>query len=80
MGSKEKSIPCGIVDEDSGQLHIAFGCSYKTSDFIVDTLEDGWNRLTPQQQEQTQRLQLKVDNGPESWGTNPVSQAHGSIL
>lgn len=68
LGSKEKYIPCGIVDEDSGQLHIAFGSSYKTSDFIVDTLEDWWKGLTPQQQGQTQRLQLKVDNGSESSG------------
>lgn len=56
------------MDEDSGQLHIAFGSSYKTSDFIVDTLLDWWNGLTPQQQGQTQRLQLKVDNGSESSG------------
>ena len=36
---KEKYIPCGIVEEDRGELHITFGSSYKTSDFIVDTLE-----------------------------------------
>nr|WP_237741552.1 hypothetical protein [Anabaena sp. PCC 7108] len=29
MGCTEKYIPCGIVDEDSGQLHINFGSSYK---------------------------------------------------
>jgi len=68
MGCEEKYIPCGIVDEDSGQLYIHFGSSYKTSDFIVDTLEDWWQDLTPQQQRQTQLLQLKVDNGPESSG------------
>jgi len=32
MGSIELYIPFGIVDEDSGQLHITFGSSYKTSD------------------------------------------------
>lgn len=32
MGCKEKYIPCGIVDEDNGQLHIIFGSSYKTSE------------------------------------------------
>lgn len=68
LGCKEKYIPCGIVDEDSGQLHIRFGSSYKTSDFIVDTLQDWWNELTPQQQKGTELLQLKVDNGPESSG------------
>ena len=46
MGCQEKYIPCGIVDEDSGQLHISFGSSYKTSDFIVDTLEDWWSGLS----------------------------------
>lgn len=36
MGCKEKYIPCGLVDEDTGQLYITFGSSYKTSDFIID--------------------------------------------
>ncbi len=68
MGWQEKYIPCGIVDEDSGQLYISFGSSYKTSDFIVDTLEDWWNGLSPKQKQETKRVQLKVDNGPESSG------------
>jgi len=68
MGCEEKYIPCGIVDEDSGQLHIHFGSSYKTSDFIVDTLQAWWNGLTPRQQKMTKLLQFKVDNGPESSG------------
>ncbi len=68
MGCEEKYIPCGIVDEDSGQLHIFFGSSYKTSDFIVDTLENWWNGLSSTQQAKTKRLQLKVDNGAESSG------------
>ena len=41
LGCQEKYTPCGIVDEDAGQLYINFGGSYKTSDFMVDTLE-GW--------------------------------------
>lgn len=68
LGCKEKYIPCGIVDQDSGQLSIHFGSSYKTSDFIVDTLQAWWTELTPQQQAQTALLQLKVDNGPETSG------------
>ncbi|AUB35218.1 Transposase [Nostoc flagelliforme CCNUN1] len=47
MGCKEKYIPCGIVDEDNGQLHIIFGSSYKTSDFIVDNLIHWWKTITP---------------------------------
>jgi hypothetical protein len=42
MGCKEKYIPCGIVDEENAQLHITFGSSYKTSDFIVDVLAATW--------------------------------------
>jgi hypothetical protein len=66
MGCKEKYIPCGIVDEDTGALHISFGSSYKTSDFIVDTVQEWWESLTCVQQQDTQQIQLKVDNGPES--------------
>ena len=68
MGCKEKYIPCGIVDEDTGALHISFGSSYKTSDFIVDTVQQWWESLTCVQQQDTQQIQLKVDNGPESSG------------
>lgn len=68
LGCQEKYIPCGIVDEDSGQLSIYFGSSCKTSDFIVDTLETWWTTLSATQQAQTMLLQLKVDNGPESSG------------
>ncbi len=68
MGCTEKYIPCGIVDEDSGQLHINFGSSYKTSDFIVDSLQQWWNTITPQQRIDTELIQIKVDNGPESSG------------
>ena len=39
LGCQEKYTPCGIVDEDTGQLTITFGSSYKTSDLIVDVLE-----------------------------------------
>ena len=68
MGCEEKYIPFGIVDEDSGQLHINFGSSYKTSDLVVDTLQQWWGNLTPQQQQDSVLLQIKVDNGPENSG------------
>lgn len=68
MGSKEKYVPCGIVDEDSGELFIQFGSSYKTSDFIVDALESKWNTLNDKEKELTNLIQLKMDNGPESGG------------
>ena len=68
MGCEEKYIPCGIVDEENGQLYINFGSSYKTSDFIVDTLEWWWERLKPQEKQECELIQIKVDNGPESSG------------
>jgi hypothetical protein len=68
MGCKEKYIPCGIVDEDSAALHITFGSSYKTSDFIVDTIEAKWNAMAEQEKAKTSLIQIKMDNGPESSG------------
>ena len=68
MGCVEKHTPFGVVDEDSGELHIAFGSSAKTSDFIVDCLEWYWTRLSSQERESIDQLQIKADNGPESNG------------
>lgn len=68
MGCKEKYVPFGIVDEDSGQLHLIFGSSAKTSDFIVDSLYAWWEQQPQAQRNQYSSLQLKVDNGPESSG------------
>lgn len=68
MGGEEKYIPFGLVDEDSGQLYVTFGSSAKTSDFIVDSLYQWWNRLTQAEQAQLTQIQFKVDNGPESSG------------
>ena len=68
MGCREKYIPFGLVDEDSGQLHIAFGSSAKTSDFIVDCLYGWWNRLPLAERDALSLIQIKADNGPESSG------------
>jgi transposase len=68
MGCQEKYIPFGLIDENSGQLHLTFGCSAKTSDFIVDSLEAWWHAMPEQEHAQTTHIQLKVDNGPESSG------------
>ena len=69
LGWEEKYIPCGIVDEDSAELHITFGSSYKTSDFIVDAIEAKWNALDAQEKAETSLIQIKMDNGPESSGS-----------
>lgn len=68
LGCKEKYIPCGIVDEDTGQLSVTFGSSAKTSDFIVDTLAAWWQGLTAAEQGGINRVQIKMDNGSESSG------------
>jgi Rhodopirellula transposase DDE domain len=68
LGLHEKDIPCGIVEEDRGQLHLTFGSSSKTSDFIVDALEAWWAALEHTEQVALARLQIKMDNGPESSG------------
>lgn len=60
--------PCGIVNEDSGELYINMGSSYKTSDFIMDTLHGWWINLSFEEQLRIDRIQLKMDNGPESSG------------
>lgn len=68
FGCQEKYIPCGILDEDKGQLNITFGSSYKTSDFIVDSLSSWWYDLDKQEQQDIDQIQIKMDNGPESSG------------
>jgi hypothetical protein len=68
FGSTEHYIPCGILDETTAQLSVTFGSSAKTSDFIVDTLRAWWQGLSPQEHAATERVQLKMDNGPESSG------------
>ena len=68
MGAKEKYIPCGILDEDIGQLYLNFGSSYKTSDFIVDSLSVWWSKISPAEKQQIDLIQIKVDNGPENSG------------
>ena len=68
MGCQEKYTPFGIVNEDSGALHLTFGSSAKTSDFIVDALQAWWEQLPAQERDGTSLLQIKADNGPESNG------------
>ncbi len=44
------------------------GSSYKTSDFIVDSLSLWWDRIPHPEKQQLDLIQIKVDNGPESSG------------
>jgi Rhodopirellula transposase DDE domain len=68
MGATEKYIPCGILDEDSGQLFLNFGRSYKTSDFIVDSLSRWWTTIPVSERQSIDLIQIKMDNGPENSG------------
>ena len=68
LGLQEKYMPCGIVDEASGQWTMTFGSAYKTRDFIVDALEAWWAALAETEQVAMARLQINMDNGPESRG------------
>ena len=68
MGCKEKYTPFGIVDEDKGSLYLVFGSSYKTSDFIVDSLMGWWESIPEHERSAMTQIQIKLDNGPESSG------------
>jgi hypothetical protein len=68
LGCKEKYIPCGLGDEESAALQITLGSSYKTRDFIVDTLEVKWEAWDAQEKAETSLIQIKMDNGLESSG------------
>jgi hypothetical protein len=71
MGCQEQYVPWGMVDEASGALPITFGSSYKTSDFIVDTIAAKWEAMAEQEQAETRLSQIQMDNGPESSGRRP---------
>jgi transposase len=68
MGCKEKYVPFGIIDENEGALYLTFGSSFKTSDFIVDSLMNWWKNTGTQDRAAIAHVQIKVDNGPESSG------------
>ena len=68
MGCEEKYTPFGIVDEDAGLLHLTFGGSFKTSDFVVDSLMTWWENTPVCERITIMHIQIKVDNGPESSG------------
>jgi hypothetical protein len=71
FGGTAKYIPGGIVEEDTAQRYVTFGSSAQTSDFIVATLAAWWQGLPTQEQHTLERVQLKMDNGPESSGVRP---------
>jgi hypothetical protein len=57
-----------VVNEDTGELHLAFGNCAKTNDFIVDCLSSWWEFQSPDERDGLSRLQIKADNGPQGNG------------
>ena len=45
-----------------------FGSSFKTSDFIIDSLKLWWDQLGEQYKSIHNEIQIKMDNGSESGG------------
>lgn len=66
MFIKEKLIPVGIHEPQTGATYIAFGNDNKTSDLIADAMEawlqENFLRLTSSG---IKRLVVNTDNGPE---------------
>jgi len=58
-GHKEQSTPFGGVNENTAELHLTFGRSAKTRDFIVDCLYSWWERPSPKQRDALSLLQIK---------------------
>jgi len=66
MASKEKLIPVGILEPQSGASFVAFGNSNKTSDLIADGIE-AWHaeNFLRLQANGIKKLLVNADNGPE---------------
>ncbi len=67
MCPKEKLVPGGILEPVTGRSFLFFDTSYKTSDFIVDSLLLWWGERK-QQFCGLKQLVINIDNGPECSG------------
>ncbi len=67
MDVKDKLIPFGILNLENDQLHVLYGNSSKTSDFICDVLEWWWDLIKDEHPE-VEELVIFSDNGPENSG------------
>ncbi len=67
MDVKDKLIPFGILNLENDQLHVFYGNSSKTSDFICDALEWWWN-LVKDEHPEVEELVIFSDNGPGNSG------------
>jgi hypothetical protein len=67
MRPKEKLIPGGILEPETGDSFLFFSGSYKTSDFLVDGLLLWWEKRK-HTFNSIKHLVINADNGPECSG------------
>ena len=65
MATKDKMISFGILNLENDQLHVVYGQSCKTSDFICDALEQWWESVK-EGYRHIDELVIYADNGPEN--------------
>lgn len=68
-GDEGKHTPFGILEEERDQRYLYLGSSFKTSDFMMDSLEPWWDSQPKKSMKETTLIPIKVDNGPEKSGT-----------
>jgi len=66
MAAKEKLIPVGILEPQTGASFVAFGNDNKTSDLLADAIES-WidHNMDKLRAGDINRLLINADNGPE---------------
>ena len=67
MRPKEKLIPGGILEPESGAAFLFFSSSANTSDFLVDGV-DAWWKERKSDLKEVKRLVINLDNGPDCSG------------
>jgi hypothetical protein len=67
MMPKEKLVPGGVVETQTGKAFLFFTSSNKTSDFLTDGIELWWNSRKESLGD-VNRLVINMDNGPECSG------------
>jgi hypothetical protein len=68
LGWPAKNMPCGMVDDESGQLALTLGNACPTRDGIVEALAAWWAAWDAREPGAMARLQITMANGPESRG------------
>lgn len=64
MGCEEKHTPFGVVNEDSGHLHLSFGSSAKTSDFIFELSHTVYEKVISLTKQAIQAVESSLEGNP----------------